>query len=223
MTKLTKRFNDALHPANAAKKEIEDQKAAVPIKSIASIESIAVVAPEQVEETKAEDRESISVIIARPEHRAKCKTPPLQKWLAILVVFLALVATLHLIPTALGVKMFSQNHALTENFFHQEQNQYIAKNEPTWTFLPRSEPTPEITATANESQGTDNVEDFDTISGNTTSPALPAPGDTASELTSLDRIMNWVTDNPYKFAGWVTVCFSGGAAYYSYEHSAHYQ
>lgn len=44
MIKLTKRFNDSLHAANVVKKDIEDQKPAVVIKSIVLTESIAVVA-----------------------------------------------------------------------------------------------------------------------------------------------------------------------------------
>jgi chromosome segregation ATPase len=76
MTKLTERSNDSLHAANAAQNEIEDQKLEVAIKSITSTESIAVVAREQVEQTKAEEQESIPGIIpelitepsARPLH-----------------------------------------------------------------------------------------------------------------------------------------------------------
>jgi hypothetical protein len=59
MTKLTKSSNNPFHAANVAKKEIEDQNPAITVNSIASTESIAVVAGEQVEETTAEEQESI--------------------------------------------------------------------------------------------------------------------------------------------------------------------
>jgi chromosome segregation ATPase len=52
IAKLTKCFNDSLHVANAAKKEIEDQKSAVAVNSVASTESIALVAQDQVEKTE---------------------------------------------------------------------------------------------------------------------------------------------------------------------------
>lgn len=223
MTKLTKRFNDALHAANAAKKEIEDQKRAVAIEFIASTETIAVVAQEQVKEAKSEEQEPIPVTISQADYRAERKTSSLQRWVARLVVILTLIAILKPVLTAPAVKMFFENHALTDNFFQQEQNQSVAKNESSWTFLPRPEATPEFTATPNDSHCSGTVEDSGTVPGNTTSPAQPTPGDTAPELTSLNRIINWATENPYKVAGWVTVCFSGGAAYYNYQHSARSQ
>jgi hypothetical protein len=219
MTKLTERFNDPLHAANAAKKEIEDQKPAVDIKSVASTESIAVAAQEQVEEIKAEEQEPIPVTISRAEYRAERKTSSVQRWLPSLVVILTLIAILRPVFTAPAVKMFFQNYALANNFFQQEQNQSVVQDESTWT---QPEATPDITPTLDGYHGCDTAEDIDTISGKTTTPTQPAPGDTAWELTSLAKILNWVTDNPYKVAGLVTVCFSGGAAYYSYTYSARF-
>jgi predicted nucleic acid-binding Zn-ribbon protein len=220
MTKLTERFNDSLHAANGAKKEIEDQKSAVDIKFVATTESTAVAAQEQVEETKAEEQEPIPVTISRAEYRAERKTSSLQRWLASLMVILTLIAILQPVLTAPAVKTFFQNHALSKNFFQQEQNPSIAENESSWT---QPEATPEITPLPDDYHGSDNAEHIDINSGNTTNPTQPAPVETASGLTSIDKILNWITENLYKVAGLVTVCFSGGAAYYSYKHSARFQ
>ena len=145
MTKLTKRFNDSLHAANAAKKEIEDQKLEAALKSIASTKSIAVVAQEQVEQTKAEEQESNPGIISRADHRAERKASSLQRWLASLMVILTLIAILQPVLATPAVKMFFQNHALTGNFFQQEQNQSVVKDDSTWT---QPEATPAITSTS---------------------------------------------------------------------------
>lgn len=117
--------------------------------------------------------------------------------------------------------MFFQDHDLTYNFFQQRLNRSVAKNESTSTVL-SPEATPAITATPNDSHGSHTVEEIGTVSGNTFTPTQPAPGNTALELMSLDKIMNWITENPYKVAGLVAVCFSGGTAYYSYKHSARF-
>ena len=134
------------------------------------------------------------------------------------MVVLTLIAILLPVLTAPAVKMFFQDHALTGSFFQQVilQNQSVAKDESIWT---PPEATLGITPTPDDYHGSDAAEDIGTVSSDTTTPTQPAPGDTASELTGLDQIVNWVIENPYKVAGLVTVCFSGGAAYYSYKHS----
>jgi hypothetical protein len=222
MTKLTELFNDSLHAANAAKKEIEDQKSAVTINSVASTESLAVVAQEKAEETKAEEQEPIPVNVSRADYRAERKTSSLRRWLASIVAILILIAILQPVFTAPAVKLFFQNHALTNNFFQQRLNRSVAKNESTSTFLPQPEATPAITATPNDSHGSHTVEKICTIYDKITTPTQSAPGDTASELTSLAKVPKWITDNPYKVAGLVTVCFSSGAASYIYKHSARF-
>jgi hypothetical protein len=138
------------------------------------------------------------------------------------VVILTLIAILQPVLNDPAVKMFFQNHALTGNFFQQKLNRSVAKNESTSTFLSQPEATPAITATPNDSHDSHTVEEIGTVSGNTFTPTQPALGNTALELMSLDKIMNWITENPYKVAGLVAVCFSGGTAYYSYKHSARF-
>jgi hypothetical protein len=135
------------------------------------------------------------------------------------VVILTLIAILEPVLTTTAVKTFFQNHGLTNNFFQQEQNQSVVKDEATWT---QPEATPDVTPILDDYHGSDDAEDIDTISVKTTTPKQSAPSETASELTSLDKILNWPTENPYKVAGLVTVCFSAGAAYYSYKHSARF-
>ncbi len=190
ITKLTKCFNDSLHAANAAKKEIEDQKAVVVMKSVASTESIAVVAQDQVEETKTEEQELIPVIFSRADYRAERKTSSLQRWLASLVEVLALIPILQPVLTAPAVKTFFQKQALSDDFLHQEQNQSLVKKESISTFLPKAEPTPEITATPDDYHGSNAFKCIGIDSVNTISPAQPTTEDTALELTSLAEIIN---------------------------------